>query len=69
MSSPVPLPAPSIADVPAVPDDADPEREESDTIDAAVSVIEDIFSLFQELISKGPSDLGIANSLNSLKSI
>src|SRR5713226_1639100 len=36
---------------------------------ATVSVIEDIFSLFQELISKGPSDLGIANSLNSLKSI
>ncbi len=69
MSSPVPLPAPSIADVPAVPDDADPEREESDTIDAAVSVIEDIFSLSQELISKGPSDPGIANSLNSLKSI
>src|SRR5258708_21529233 len=26
MSSPVPLPAPSIADVHAVPDDADPER-------------------------------------------
>jgi len=37
MSSPVPLPAPSIADVPAVPDDADPECEESDTIDPAIS--------------------------------
>ena len=37
----------------------------------AVLVIEDIFSLSQELISKGLSDLdlGIANSLNSLKSI
>jgi len=36
---------------------------------AAVSVIKDIFRLSQELISKGLSDLGIANSLNSLKSI
>ena len=36
---------------------------------AAVSVIEDIFSLSQELILKGLSDPGIANSLNSLKSI
>src|SRR5260370_21367994 len=36
---------------------------------AAVSVIKDIFRLSQELISKGPSDPGIANSLNSLKSI
>src|SRR5258707_12556951 len=35
----------------------------------AVSVIKDIFRLSQELISKGPSDPGIANSLNSLKSI
>ena len=36
---------------------------------AAISVIKDIFRLSQELISKGPSDPGIANSLNSLKSI
>src|SRR5258708_4322989 len=36
---------------------------------AAVSVIKDIFKLSQELISKGLSDPGIANSLNSLKSI
>src|SRR5258708_14683834 len=36
---------------------------------AAVSVIKDIFRLSQELISKGPSDPGIANSLTSLKSI
>ncbi len=36
---------------------------------AAVSVMENIFSLSQELISKGPSDPGIANSLNSLKLI
>src|SRR5229473_6465304 len=35
----------------------------------AISVIKDIFRLSQELISKGPSDPGIANSLNSLKSI
>ncbi len=33
------------------------------------SVIKDIFSLSQELITKGLSDLEIANSLNSLKAI
>ena len=33
------------------------------------SVIKDIFSLSQELITKGLSDLEIANSLNSLKVI
>ena len=37
MSSPAPSPAPHIADVPAVPDDADPEHIESDTIDPAMS--------------------------------
>jgi hypothetical protein len=36
---------------------------------AVVSVIKNIFCLSQELIAKGPSDLGIANSLNSLKMI
>src|SRR5258708_528090 len=36
---------------------------------AAVSVIKDIFRLSEELISKGLSDPGIANSLNSLKLI
>ncbi len=33
------------------------------------SIINDIFSLSQELVTKGPSDLGIANSLNSLQVI
>ena len=33
------------------------------------SIINDIFSLSQELITKGLSDLGIANSLNSLQAI
>ncbi len=38
--------------------------------DSAVdSVIKDIFSLSQELVTKGPSDPEIANSLNSLKAI
>ena len=38
--------------------------------DSAIdSVIKDIFSLSQELVTKGPSDLEIANSLNSLKAI
>src|SRR5229473_1831901 len=33
------------------------------------SIINDIFSLSQELVTKGPSDPGIANSLNSLQAI
>ncbi len=36
MSSPVLLPAPSIADVPAILDDADPKHKESDTIDPTI---------------------------------
>ena len=36
MSSPVPLPAPSIADIPAIPDNANPEREESNTINPTI---------------------------------
>src|SRR5258708_21828335 len=36
---------------------------------AIPSIINDIFSLSQELVTKGPSDPGIANSLNSLQAI
>jgi hypothetical protein len=36
---------------------------------AIVLVIKNIFCLSQELVANRPSDLGIANSLNSLKTI